>query len=176
MQSWLLTETFCQPGRSSLEAQLIFQIIHKDILTAIRAKPAHYTLSIHDIEFGGLFSYQGTVSITTKIDKNDGFSNLVLNAHQLKIHSAELKTGESTKAVKDISYDEKRQRVTLDFGEKIKYSGEAVLEVKFEGTINNVSRKLWGHRKLVADFPDHGWFLPLQVQAQGRGPCLSRKG
>ena len=39
---------------------------------------------------------------------------------------------------KDISYDEKRQRVTLDFGKKIQYSGEAVLTVKFEGTINNV--------------------------------------
>jgi aminopeptidase N len=62
----------------------------------------------------------------------------VLNSHQLKVHSAELKAGDVTKSAKDISYDEKRQRVTLDFGEKINYSGEATLEVKFEGTINNV--------------------------------------
>jgi hypothetical protein len=63
---------------------------------------------------------------------------LVLNVHQLKVHSAELKAGDATKSAKDISFDEKRQRVTLDFGEKINYSGEVTLEVKFEGTINNV--------------------------------------
>jgi aminopeptidase N len=49
-----------------------------------------------------------------------------------------LKTGDSTKSAKDISYDEKRQRVTLDFGEKITFSGDATLEIKYEGTINNV--------------------------------------
>jgi aminopeptidase N len=103
-----------------------------------RAKPSHYTVSLHDLEFGGKFGYQGTVTISTKIDKGDGFSDLVLNAHQLKVHSAELKAGDATKSAKDISYDEKRQRVTLDFGEKINFSGEATLEVKFEGTINNV--------------------------------------
>ena len=62
----------------------------------------------------------------------------MLNAHQLKVHSAELKAGDAIKPAKDISYDEKRQRVTLDFGEKINYSGDVTLEVKFEGAINNV--------------------------------------
>jgi hypothetical protein len=56
------------------------------------------------------------------------------------VQSAKLKTGDITKSAKDISYDEKRQRVTLDFGEKINYSGEATLEIEYEGTINNV---LW---------------------------------
>ncbi|KAF3050814.1 hypothetical protein E8E11_004378 [Didymella keratinophila] len=102
------------------------------------AKPSHYAISLYDIEFGGKFSYKGTVSINTKITKDDGFSELVLNAHQLQVHSAELKAGDATKSAKDISYDEKRQRVTLDFGEKINHSGEATLEVKFEGTINNI--------------------------------------
>jgi hypothetical protein len=49
-----------------------------------------------------------------------------------------LKTGDASKSAKNISFDEKRQRVTLGFGEKINYSGEATLEIKFEGTINNV--------------------------------------
>ncbi|KAF1844531.1 aminopeptidase-like protein [Cucurbitaria berberidis CBS 394.84] len=109
----------------------------RDILPAW-VKPAHYTVSLHDLEFGGSFGYQGTVTINTNINKDGGFSDLVLNAHQLKIHAAELKTGDKTRSTKDISYDEKRQRVTLDFGEKIEYSGEATLEVKFEGTINNI--------------------------------------
>ncbi|CAO2648506.1 Nn.00g077730.m01.CDS01 [Neocucurbitaria sp. VM-36] len=109
----------------------------RDILPAW-VKPAHYTVSLHDLEFGGNFGYQGSVTINTKINKDDGFSDLVLNAHQLKVHGAEVKTGDKSWSVKDISYDEKRQRVTLDFGEKINYSGEATLDVKFEGTINNI--------------------------------------
>jgi aminopeptidase N len=102
-----------------------------------RAKPTHYKISIHDIEFGGNFTYKGTVAINLNIRNDGSWNDLVLNAHQLKIHSAELKT-DTTSNAKDISYDEKRQRVTLDFGKKIQYSGEAVLTVKFEGTINNV--------------------------------------
>ena len=82
----------------------------------IRAKPSHYDLSIHDIEFGGSFTYQGTVAIKTKIDKKDGFTDLVVNTHQLKLHSAELKTTEGIYEAKDISYEEKRHRATFDFG------------------------------------------------------------
>jgi hypothetical protein len=104
----------------------------------VRAKPSHYDLSIHDIEFGGKFTYQGTVAIKTNINKDDGFNDLVLNTHQLKVNSAELKTPKGSNEAKSISYDEKRHRVTLDFGEKIQYSGEATLTLKFEGVINNV--------------------------------------
>ena len=102
-----------------------------------RAKPSHYNLSIHDIEFGGKFGYQGTVAINLDIKNDAAWSELVLNAYQLKIHSAELKTNKTLSA-KDIKYDDKRQRVTFDFGEKINFSGEAVLTARFEGTINNV--------------------------------------
>lgn len=112
------------------------ELINTDILP--RAKPSHYDISIHDIEFGGEFTYQGTVAITTKITKDDGFTDLVLNTHQLKVHSAELKTPKGANEAKNISYEEKRHRVTLDFGETIQYSGEATLTLKFEGTINNV--------------------------------------
>lgn len=104
-----------------------------------RAKPSHYTVSLYDLEFGGNFTYQGTVAISVDIKNTGQFSDIVLNSHQLKLHSAELKTGDSSRPSKDITYDEKRQRVTLDFGEKIQYSGEATLTIKFEGTINNVS-------------------------------------
>jgi hypothetical protein len=112
--------------------------VEQDSNTVVRAKPSHYDLSIHDIEFGGKFTYQGTVAITTNINKDDGFNDLVLNTLQLKVHSAELKTPKASNEAKDISYDEKRHRVTLDFGEKIQYSGEATLTLKFEGAINNV--------------------------------------
>lgn len=136
MQTWPQTETSSPRGT--------FDCISKRNEAnrrSSRAKPSHYAISLYDIEFGGKFSYKGTVSINTKIKKDEGFSELVLNAHQLKVHSAELKAGDVTKTAKDISYDEKRQRVTLDFGETINHSGEATLEVKFEGTINNVRQQ-----------------------------------
>ena len=93
----------------------------------------------------------------------------MLNAHQLKVFSAELKIGDATKSAKDISYDEKRQRVILDFGEKITYSGEATLEVKFEATINNVCVKMWLEllRSVLTMLSDYGRFLPLQVYPKG---------
>ncbi|KAF2640961.1 hypothetical protein P280DRAFT_518300 [Massarina eburnea CBS 473.64] len=108
----------------------------RDILPAW-IKPSHYVVSIHDLEFGGNFTYKGTVTITTNIKKDDGFNDIVLNAHQIKVQSAELKAGES-KSAKNITYDEKRQRVTLDFGEKVQYSGEATLTLNFTGTVNNI--------------------------------------
>ncbi|KAF2793513.1 aminopeptidase-like protein [Melanomma pulvis-pyrius CBS 109.77] len=109
----------------------------RDILPSW-VKPSHYTVSLYDLEFGGNFTYQGTVAISVDIKNTGQFSDIVLNSHQLKLHSAELKTGDSSRPSKDITYDEKRQRVTLDFGEKIQYSGEATLTIKFEGTINNI--------------------------------------
>lgn len=132
-QTWPRTATFSPRGEFPLQSQA-----RKCLQKLYRAKPSHYALSLYDIEFGGKFGFKGTVAITTKIDKSDGFNDLVLNAHQLKVHGAELKADDVTKSAKNISYDEKRQRVTLDFGETINYSGEATLEVKFEGTINNV--------------------------------------
>jgi aminopeptidase N len=110
-----------------------------------RIKPSHYTVSLSNIEFGGNFTYKGTVTIHANIKKDDGFNNVVLNAHQLEIESAELKTGDKTSSAKDITYDEKRQRVTFDYGEKIEYSGEATLTVKFQGTINNVCVSVLAH-------------------------------
>jgi aminopeptidase N len=138
LQTWPRTATFSLRGK--LDCTYKRNEANK---SSSRAKPSHYAISLYDIEFGGKFTYKGTVSINTKIAKDDGFSELVLNAHQLKVHSAELKAGDATKSAKDISYDEKRQRVTLDFGEKINHSGEATLEVKFEGTINNVRQTMF---------------------------------
>ncbi|KAF2118654.1 aminopeptidase-like protein [Lophiotrema nucula] len=109
----------------------------RDILPSW-AKPTHYSVSLYDIEFGGGFTYQGTVAVNLNITNDSSWNDIVLNAHQLKLHGATLKLKDASHESKDISYDEKRQRVTLDFKDKIQYTGEAVLEVKFEGTINNI--------------------------------------
>lgn len=103
-------------------------------------KPINYDLSIHDLEFLGNWSYQGTVKIAVEIKKSA--KEIVLNSNQLVIHSAELST-EQTKteqAIKasDISYNKDAQRATLSFDQAFPTASKAWLDIKFQGTLNNV--------------------------------------
>ncbi|RDL38483.1 Metalloproteases (Zincins), catalytic [Venustampulla echinocandica] len=102
-------------------------------------KPINYDISIFDIELGGAFSYQGTVSILSKITTPT--REIVLNSHQLKIHSAEVslehtKTQQVFKST-GTSYDVQSQRATLSFPDELPVSEKALLVIKFQGTINN---------------------------------------
>ncbi|KAH6723326.1 aminopeptidase-like protein [Leptodontidium sp. MPI-SDFR-AT-0119] len=102
-------------------------------------KPINYDLSLYDIELGGAFSYQGTVSILSKIVKSS--KEITLNAHLLKIHTVEIslehtKTQQTFKS-SGISYDAPRQRTTISFTEDLPASEKALITIKFEGTINN---------------------------------------
>jgi aminopeptidase N len=102
-------------------------------------KPINYDISIYDLELGGDFGYQGTVSILSEVIKSS--KEIVLNSHQLKIHSAEVKLEytktQQTFTASEISYDVPRQRVTLSFPEEIPLSEKAVIVLSFQGTINN---------------------------------------
>lgn len=103
-------------------------------------KPINYDLSIHSLEFLGDWSYQGRVKIALEI--NQSAKEIVLNTNQLKIHSAELSTEhtktETSSKASHISYDAPRQRATLSFDNEFPASQKAVLDVSFQGTINNV--------------------------------------
>jgi len=95
---------------------------------------------VHDLESSNPWQYQGTVKIALEIKKSA--KEIVLNAHQLKIHSAELST-EHTKTelaskASNISYDTDKQRATLSFDDEFPVSSKAWLDIKFQGTINNV--------------------------------------
>lgn len=48
----------------------------------------NYNISLYDLELGGGFSYQGTVKIDLQV--KDATRKIVLNAHQLKVHDAEV--------------------------------------------------------------------------------------
>ena len=101
-------------------------------------KPVHYDLSIHDLELGGSFTYQGTVSIQAKIVRST--NEIVLNSHQLKIHSAEVtveqaKSQESFKST-GIEFDVSWRRVTISFPKALPVSDRALITLKFQGTIN----------------------------------------
>lgn len=67
---------------------------------------------------------------------------IVLNANQLKIHSAELSTEhtktQSAAKASNISYDRDSHRATLTFDEAFPTASKAWLDIKFQGTINNV--------------------------------------
>ncbi|KAI9795929.1 MAG: hypothetical protein M1833_006577 [Piccolia ochrophora] len=111
----------------------------RDVLPT-SVKPTNYDISLYDLEFGGNFSYQGTVKID--VDVRNSTKEIVLNAHQLKILKVELlvvqsKTQQNIE-VSDISYDEKSQRATLAFPTELPPSSKALLTVSFRGTMNNV--------------------------------------
>lgn len=53
-----------------------------------RVKPINYAISIHDIELGGAYSYQGTVHIDLDVRKTT--KEIVVNAHQLQIKEAQV--------------------------------------------------------------------------------------
>jgi len=113
-------------------------LLDRDILPDT-VKPINYDISIFDLELGGAFSYQGIVDITVKIKQP--IKEVVLNTHQLKIHSATVSTEGEGKTINasDITYEAKRQRATLIFGSDIFPNEDAktVLSIKFQGTINN---------------------------------------
>jgi aminopeptidase N len=109
-------------------------VLDRDILPDT-VKAVNYDLSIYDIELGGAFSYQGTVSILSKTTK--ATKDIVLNSHQIKIHGAEVSVDQKSFKAADISYDAPRQRVTLSFTDELPISEKATLVIKFQGTINH---------------------------------------
>ncbi|KAI0192671.1 peptidase family M1 [Xylaria flabelliformis] len=109
----------------------------RDILPAI-VKPSHYDLSISSLNFSN-WSYQGHVSINVSI--SEPLKEIVLNSLELTLEKAEVAV-DSGKSVQSFqtstfSYDDKKQRATLQFAEEIPASQQATLTISFNGTINN---------------------------------------
>ena len=98
-------------------------------------RPAKYRLHLHpDLDRA---TFKGAEEIDVQVDEPTSF--IVLNSLELDIHGVELfrEGGPSLEA--DISYDEKAETVTLDFGEVIP-TGPARLEIDFEGVLNDKLR------------------------------------
>lgn len=127
------------------------------LMLSYSVKPTNYAISIHDVELGGAFSYQGTVKID--VDIKTSTDEIVLNSHELKIKTARVHVAQSKcpslhshtlysvadsrpveQAIEtsDISYDEKSQRATLSFPQELPQSSKAVLTITFAGIMNNV--------------------------------------
>jgi aminopeptidase N len=102
-------------------------------------KPINYNLSIYDLELGGSFTYQGTVSILAKILRST--NEIVLNSHQLIIHSAEVTIeqakSQQTFKTSGIWFDVPRNRATISFQDALPVSDRALITLTFQGTMNN---------------------------------------
>jgi aminopeptidase N len=51
-------------------------------------KPINYSIALYNLELGGEYGYQGTVKVNLNILR--AVKEIVLNAHELKIHSAQI--------------------------------------------------------------------------------------
>jgi hypothetical protein len=91
------------------------------------------------LQFGGDWSYQGTVKITLDITQET--KEIVLNVKEVKVKDAEIVTdhGKQESGVKttDVSYKEEQHRVSLKFPDTIPTARNAILTINFTGTLNH---------------------------------------
>ena len=109
-------------------------------------RPVKYRIELHpDLE---RFKFRGVESIA--IEVVEATPIIVLNAVELRVESASLHRDGSATTATQITFDEGRQAVTLDFGDTIA-PGPATLEVSFSGELND---KLHGFYRSQYTSPD----------------------
>ncbi|KAL4737078.1 peptidase family M1-domain-containing protein [Aspergillus similis] len=107
----------------------------RDTLPSV-VKPAHYDISLFDLQLGGSWSYKGIVNITSKV--NSPTREVVLNAKEIEVHHAKVlgRDGAELAKTSEITYDQKSERVTIMFPKELPQS-ELVVSISFTGTMNN---------------------------------------
>ncbi|KAJ4502159.1 hypothetical protein HRR81_004501 [Exophiala dermatitidis] len=136
-------------------------------------KPVNYSLSLFNLELGGHWSYDGVVKIDSKVKHET--QELVINSKELEINGADVfgKDGGSPVAsMTDVSYDTTSERATIKFSSKIP-SGDAVIAIKYRGTINNAMAGFYRskYKPAVTPGPDtptdgeHYYMLSTQFEA-----------
>ena len=95
-------------------------------------RPVKYRIELHpDLE---RFTFRGSESIVIEVVEQTAV--IMLNAVELQVESASLHREGSATTAKQITFDEPRQEVILDFGDTIA-PGQATLEVSFSGKLND---------------------------------------
>jgi len=99
-------------------------------------RPVHYHLSLRPNL--STFKFDGRVQV--KLQVNQDSNIITLNAHELNLSSAKLQSSalktESSQEATDIAYDQQKNTVTLTFAESVPAKSEAVLDIVFDGTLN----------------------------------------
>lgn len=96
-------------------------------------KPKHYDLSLFDLLFKEPFTYQGTVKISLSI--KEPVQEVKINCRELKLLSADLDGQSVTEG--PITYDLPSQTATIKFPKQVAVSEDAILEIRFEGIMND---------------------------------------
>ncbi|KAG0164361.1 Aminopeptidase 2 mitochondrial [Apophysomyces sp. BC1034] len=112
------------------------QVPERQVLPT-NVRPVHYDLSLKpNLE---TFVFYGRVKVDLEVNQDS--NTIILNTHDIKIHSATLTSAslktESKQAATDITYDEKKDLATLTFAESVPANSKAVLDIYFEGILND---------------------------------------
>ncbi|RDW93211.1 M1 family metallopeptidase [Aspergillus mulundensis] len=107
----------------------------RDTLPSV-VKPAHYGISLFDLQLGGSWRYKGVVKVTSKV--NGLTKEVALNSKEIEVQHAEVLGSNGVQLAKssEITYDRKSERVILKFPEDLPQS-EIVISIAFTGTMNN---------------------------------------
>jgi len=123
--------------------------------------PTHYHLSLNpNLE---TFTYAGNVTVTLDVEKPT--SQIVLNANELELHSASLKTrAGGTLEAKAIKVDEEKQEVTVEFGEELgRGKGAATLNISFSGILNDKMAGFYRSSYIDVKTGEKKWLATTQM-------------
>jgi len=125
------------------------------------AVPTHYHLSL--IPNFETFKYAGNVAVTLDIEKPT--SQIVLNAHELELHSASLKTkAGGTLEAKAMKVDEEKQEVAVEFGEELGMGkGAATLNIAFTGILNDKMAGFYRSSYIDVKTGEKKWLATTQM-------------
>ncbi|KAL8660145.1 MAG: hypothetical protein Q9226_000051 [Calogaya cf. arnoldii] len=110
--------------------------IDRDVLSK-NVEPTNYDISLHHLELQEPFSYKGIVKIELQV--KSPAKEIVVNAHELKIHHVHISSGEGAESqdASSIAHDDKSQRTTFTFSRDIPASKAALLQIDYSGVMNN---------------------------------------
>lgn len=146
------THSVFQERHCSAEARTAMASDRDTLPTSI--KPSNYNLSLSNLQFGGSWAYDGLVKIQSKV--NSSTSQIVLNAKFIEIKQVDvLQNDSSVASLKDVSYDEKNERATINLSKELS-TGEAVLAIKFQGTMNDAMEGFYRAKYKPAETPAAG--------------------
>ena len=86
-----------------------------------------------------LVNFKFTGEVVAHVEVKQPVKQMLLNAIELEVHTAELSDAKGTKYGAKISYDEKEERLLLDFDKEIP-TGNFELKLTFTGTLNDKLR------------------------------------
>ena len=129
--------------------------------------PRHYRLSLTP-DFS-TFTYAGKVSV--QLDVTKPTSSIILNALDLKLHSASVERNGKSVESKNISVDEEKQIATLDFEEELNVGkDETTLKIDFTGILNDKMAGFYRSSYVDAKSGEKKWLATTQM---GRRPAIT---